>query len=138
MNEDLAYNIICREEYDNNHDEQQQSNIAGIRPMSRDGLSGVENYVVGNIAVVNLFNGYTDGDGNKQIIALYYADAANSPIEEVRSLGDLDYSFTCGTRDNENNLYSYIKVNKETTIQEAYDALKEANNTDDDELELSE
>lgn len=132
MNEDLAYNIICREEDDQEHNEHNETaTITSIRPMSRDGVTGAENYRVGDIEIFSIFNGYVDGEGNKNIIVLWYAGENNSLIEEIRSLDNLEFSFTCAKGSDSRELYPFVNGNKNTKISEAYEAIKEAYNTED-------
>lgn len=131
FNEDLAYNIVCREEDDKDDENENKPNLTGIRAMATDGKTGVENYVVGDVSIDSLFSGYLDGQGQNTRIDLWYADETNHSVEKVKTMEDMEFSFTCGRQDNQNNLYPYVSVNKDTTILDAYDAVKEANNTDD-------
>lgn len=128
VGEDLAYEIVCRDKDDHNGDSSRKA--GGIRAMATDGQTGAENYVVGDVPIESLFTGYLDGSGNNIRMDLWYIDKSNGLLEKVAAFDDLAYSFTCGRSDNESNLYPYIDVTKDTTILEAYDAIKNANNTD--------
>lgn len=128
IGDDLAYDILCKEKDD--HNNEGAKNIAGIRAMAIDGQTGAENYVVGDVTIESLFTGYLDGSGKNTRMDLWYTDASNGLIEKVVAFDDLEYFFTCGTSDNETNFYPYVNMTKDATILQAYDAIRNENNTD--------
>ena len=126
--DDLIYDIVCRDEDD--VDNGNQARIAGIRAMMSDGATGADNLSVGDMQIYNLFNGYTDPFGEKNVIVLWYCDEQGGLISEVTNLSGLAFQFTTLIPEpgNHTEVYAPVEVSIDTTFAEAYVLLKNINN----------
>ena len=85
--EDIIYDLMCRED-----DQGQQKQIVGIRAMNGSLSGGASNYLIpSSVTVREIFNGFFDGNGEKQVIVLYYVDQNDGLVSEIRDLSSLRF-----------------------------------------------
>ena len=125
--DEIIYDLVCRDEDD--YTDNNQGQPTGIKAMFKDGMTGADYVGVGDIQLIDLFNGYTDPFGERnQGIDLWYCDENFNALYKVDDLNRLTYQFTTTLYENENEMHVPVEITLDMRILEAYSMLKNLNN----------
>ena len=121
--EEIIYDLVCRDEDD--AEQNQVDQIAGIRAMFADGQTGADNISVSNST--KLSDLFTASAGNNKI-DLWYCSENLGLIEKIDNYNVLTYRFTTDVDGRQNEVYTPVDISTNDTIKEAYNKLHQLNN----------
>lgn len=117
LGKDIIYDLVTREEYD---EPEPTREATSIRAMNGDLTGNAENYSIpGNLTPLEIFNGFIDGNGEKVVIVLYFADQFGGLMDEIT--GDVLPSIAFGLQMQGNEATTFVGIDE--SIYSAYQRL---------------